>query len=76
MTIREMIQDAHRASGRSIADVARESDLQQPTLSRYLSGKRELTSERLGRLLKTLGFSVQHKARKRRKVVKSPCDSA
>lgn len=71
MTIRQMIQEAHRESGRSIADVARESDLQQPTLSRYLSGKRELTSERLGRLLKTLGFSVQRRARKRKKTLKS-----
>lgn len=64
MTLSDQLRDrihAHLAAGKSISELARRSGLQQPTLSRFASGQRDLTTELAGKLLESLGGKISWK---------------
>jgi plasmid maintenance system antidote protein VapI len=61
MTLPEILRQhiADRlAAGESISEIARRAELQQPTLSRFVSGQRDLTAEKAGKLIEALGGRV------------------
>ena len=55
--LRSVIAD-RIAAGESISEIARRAGLQQPTLSRFFSGQRDLTAEKAGKLLAALGGKI------------------
>ena len=64
MTLSDQLRDRiadHLAAGKSISELARRSGLQQPTLSRFVSGQRDLTTEKAGQLLEALGGKITWK---------------
>ena len=57
-TLTAIIRDAIAADGRSIRQIAIASGLDSRTVQRFATGERDLTSERLGRLMGALGLRV------------------
>lgn len=53
-----LIREAIAADGRSIRQIAIAAGLEPMTVGRFASGQRDLTSERLGRLMGALGLRV------------------
>jgi transcriptional regulator with XRE-family HTH domain len=53
-----IIRAAIAADGRPIRQIAIAAGLEPMTVGRYASGERDLTSERLGRLMRVLGLRV------------------
>ena len=62
-TLPATIRDAIAADGRSIRQIAIASGLDSRTVQRFATGERDLTSERLGRLMGALGLRVTLPAR-------------
>ena len=62
-SLSDRVRDAIRADGRSISELSRLAGLQQPTLSRFANGHRDLTSDLLGRLLPVLGLTISQRKR-------------
>ena len=58
MTLRETIQSAIAASGTSQRQVALRANVCPATLCAYLRGRREITTETLGRLLAALEMDL------------------
>lgn len=58
LMLRSTIQSAMSARAMTIADLARASGVHRVTLSRWLSGKREMTTTSLERVLSALGLVV------------------
>jgi transcriptional regulator with XRE-family HTH domain len=58
-----IIRAAIAADGRPIRQIAIAAGLDSRTVQRYASGERDLTSERLGRLMGALGLAVTSPAR-------------
>jgi transcriptional regulator with XRE-family HTH domain len=54
----DLIRAAIAADGRPIRQIAIAAGLDSRTVQRYASGERDLTSERLGRLMGALGLRV------------------
>jgi transcriptional regulator with XRE-family HTH domain len=71
-----IVRAAITADGRSIRQIAIAAGLEPMTVGRYASGERDLTSERLGRLMGALGLRVvladDHLAHARKMVTSSP----
>ena len=57
-TLPAIIRDAIAADGRSIRQIAIAAGLDSRTVQRFSTGERDLTSERLGRLMGALGLRV------------------
>jgi transcriptional regulator with XRE-family HTH domain len=57
-TLTTLVRDAIAADGRSIRQIAIAAGLEPMTVGRFASGQRDLTSERLGRLMGALGLRV------------------
>jgi transcriptional regulator with XRE-family HTH domain len=57
-TLPTLVRDAIAADGRSIRQIALAAGLEPMTVGRFASGQRDLTSERLGRLMGALGLRV------------------
>jgi len=57
-TLTALVRDAIAADGRSIRQIAIAAGLEPMTVGRFASGQRDLTSERLGRLMGALGLRV------------------
>jgi transcriptional regulator with XRE-family HTH domain len=57
-TLPALVRDAIAADGRSIRQIALAAGLEPMTVGRFASGQRDLTSERLGRLMGALGLRV------------------
>jgi plasmid maintenance system antidote protein VapI len=57
-TLTATVRAAIAADGRSIRQIAIAAGLQPMTVGRFASGQRDLTSERLGRLMAALGLRV------------------
>jgi transcriptional regulator with XRE-family HTH domain len=57
-TLPAIIRAAIAADGRPIRQIAIAAGLEPMTVGRYASGERDLTSERLGRLMAALGLRV------------------
>ena len=57
-TLTATVRAAIAADGRSIRQIAIAAGLEPMTVGRFASGQRELTSERLGRLMGALGLKV------------------
>ena len=64
VSLSERVREAIRSDGRSISELSRLADIQRPTLSRFASGKRDLTGDILGRLLPVLGMKITDKRRR------------
>ncbi len=62
-TLPAIVRDAIAADGRSIRQIAIAADLDSRTVQRFATGERDLTSERLGRLMGALGLRVISPAR-------------
>lgn len=60
-TLSEEVRARVLADGRTISEIARAAGLNQPTLHRYVTGQRELTSELLGKLLPVIGGEIRWK---------------
>jgi transcriptional regulator with XRE-family HTH domain len=58
-----IIRAAIAADGRPIRQIAIAAGLDSRTVQRYASGERDLTSERLGRLMGALGLRVVREIR-------------
>jgi transcriptional regulator with XRE-family HTH domain len=54
----DLIRAAIAADGRPIRQIAIAAGLDSRTVQRYASGERDLTSERLGRLMGALGLRI------------------
>ena len=52
-------QIAAALDGRTITQVAESANLSRTTLSRYIHGQQDLTTESLGRLVRALGITVK-----------------
>ena len=63
-TLTAIIRDAIAADGRSIRQIAIAAGLDSRTVQRFSTGERDLTSERLGRLMGALGLRVTKKEAK------------
>jgi transcriptional regulator with XRE-family HTH domain len=63
VSLSDRVREAIRSDGRSISELSRLADIQRPTLSRFASGKRDLTGDILGRLLPVLGMKITDKRR-------------
>lgn len=61
MSITEEIRQRIADDPRSIKELARDAGLNQPTLQRFASGQRDLTSELLGKLVAALGGEIEWK---------------
>jgi plasmid maintenance system antidote protein VapI len=57
-TLPALIREAIATDGRSIRQIAIAADLDSRTVQRFATGERDLTSERLGRLMGALGLRV------------------
>jgi transcriptional regulator with XRE-family HTH domain len=57
-TLPALIRDAIAADGRSIRQIAIAAGMDSRTVQRFATGERDLTSERLGRLMGALGLRV------------------
>jgi transcriptional regulator with XRE-family HTH domain len=57
-TLTALVREAIAADGRSIRQIALAAGLEPMTVGRFASGQRDLTSERLGRLMGALGLRV------------------
>jgi transcriptional regulator with XRE-family HTH domain len=57
-TLTALVRDAIASDGRSIRQIAIAAGLEPMTVGRFASGQRNLTSERLGRLMGALGLRV------------------
>jgi transcriptional regulator with XRE-family HTH domain len=67
-TLPDQIRAAIAADGRTVYAIAKAAGLEQRTLGRFANGERDLTSERLGRLMAALGLRVtKSKTRVKRK---------
>jgi plasmid maintenance system antidote protein VapI len=67
-TLPDQIRDAIDADGRTVYAIAKAAGLEQRTLGRFVNGERDLTGERLGRLMVALGLVVvKGSAKSRRK---------
>ena len=64
VSLSDRVREAIRSDGRSISELSRLADIQRPTLSRFASGKRDLTSDILGRLLPVLGMKITEQKRR------------
>jgi transcriptional regulator with XRE-family HTH domain len=64
VSLSERVREAIRSDGRSISELSRLADIQRPTLSRFASGKRDLTGDILGRLLPVLGMKITEQKRR------------
>jgi predicted XRE-type DNA-binding protein len=62
-SLSDRVRDAIRRDGRSISELSRLAGLQQPTLSRFANGHRDLTGDLLGRLLPVLGLHISQRKR-------------
>jgi hypothetical protein len=62
-SLSDRVRDAIRSDGRSISELSRLAGLQQPTLSRFANGHRDLTGDLLGRLLPVLGLQISQRKR-------------
>jgi transcriptional regulator with XRE-family HTH domain len=62
-SLSDRVRDAIRSDGRSISELSRLAGLQQPTLSRFANGHRDLTGDLLGRLLPVLGLHISQRKR-------------
>jgi len=62
-SLSDRVRDAIRSDGRSISELSRLAGLQQPTLSRFANGHRDLTGDLLGRLLPVLGLTISQRKR-------------
>jgi transcriptional regulator with XRE-family HTH domain len=62
-TLTALVRDAIASDGRSIRQIAIAAGLEPMTVGRFASGQRDLTSERLGRLMGVLGLRVTSPAR-------------
>jgi transcriptional regulator with XRE-family HTH domain len=62
-TLPDQIRAAIRSDGRSVYALAKAAGLEQRTLGRFANGERDLTGERLGRLMAALGLRVTSHAR-------------
>ena len=63
VSLSDRVRDAIRSDGRSISELSRLAGLQQPTLSRFANGHRDLTGDLLGRLLPVLGLQISQRKR-------------
>lgn len=63
ITLPATIRDAIAADGRSIRQIAIAAGLGSRTVQRFATGERDLTSERLGRLMGALGLRITSPAR-------------
>jgi transcriptional regulator with XRE-family HTH domain len=67
-TLPDQIRAAIRSDGRTVYAIAKAAGLEQRTLGRFANGERDLTGERLGRLMAALGLVVtKSEARVKRK---------
>jgi transcriptional regulator with XRE-family HTH domain len=57
-TLPDQIRAAIAADGRTVYAIAKAAGLEQRTLGRFANGERDLTSERLGRLMAALGLRI------------------
>jgi transcriptional regulator with XRE-family HTH domain len=57
-TLPDQIRAAIAADGRTVYAIAKAAGLEQRTLGRFANGERDLTGERLGRLMAALGLRV------------------
>ena len=57
-TLTDLVRNAIAADRRSIRQIAIAAGLEPMTVGRFASGQRDLTSERLGRLMGALGLRV------------------
>jgi transcriptional regulator with XRE-family HTH domain len=57
-TLPDQIRAAIRSDGRTMYAIAKAAGLEQRTLGRFCSGERDLTGERLGRLMAALGLRI------------------
>jgi plasmid maintenance system antidote protein VapI len=64
-TLPDQIRAAIRSDGRSVYALAKAAGLEQRTLGRFANGERDLTSERLGRLMAALGLRVVKKPKEK-----------
>jgi predicted XRE-type DNA-binding protein len=62
-SLSDRVRDAIRSDGRSISELSRLAGMQQPTLSRFANGHRDLTGDLLGRLLPVLGLHISQRKR-------------
>jgi hypothetical protein len=58
------LQDAIRQSGRSLRDLARETDVGADRLSRFMRGQRKLTLPGVAKLCEVLGRKLQSQREK------------
>jgi hypothetical protein len=58
------LQDAIRQSGRSLRDLARETDVGADRLSRFMRGQRSLTLPGVAKLCDVLGLELRSKREK------------
>ena len=59
----EMLRSAIRDSGKSLSQIARESGVSQPQLTRFLSGERSLTLTSAASLFDCFGIKVEPPAK-------------
>ena len=57
-TLPDQIRAAMVADGRTVYAIAKAAGLEQRTLGRFVNGERDLTGERLGRLMAALGLRI------------------
>jgi plasmid maintenance system antidote protein VapI len=62
-TLPAIVRDAIATDGRSLRQIAIAADLDSRTVQRFATGERDLTSERIGRLMGALGLRVTSPAR-------------
>jgi len=60
-TLSEEVRARILADGRSVAAIAKTAGLNQPTLHRFVTGQRDLSSELLSKLLPVLGGKIEWK---------------
>lgn len=58
MDIRDPIRDAMEAQGLTMADLARRAEVHYTHLLRYLAGERDMSGDRIARVLTALGLEL------------------
>lgn len=61
MDVRQAIKQQLKARGWSQNELAKRSSVPQPTINRYLAGKRDITSEPLGRIMDAMDMRIRGK---------------
>lgn len=58
---RQLIDDARRERGWSVYRLANEAGMNQQTVARFINGERDITQDRLAKLLDALDINVSPK---------------